>query len=374
MPTKSPQNLPTLTVRELNRATLARQMLLERAPIGAVEAVERLAGMQAQYSPSPYIGLWNRLKGFKIDDLTTALHNREIIKASMMRWTLHLASARDYPYFSTAITAARLAGWSSIIERSGVDNHELHAKLLEYATEPRTQQDIRTFLRSHAPHVDQREIWHMATARGWLVHSPPSGLWRYFGKNSYISAHEWLGPIEKPSLEEAMVHLVRRYLAAFGPATRADVMAWGGLRRVSYVDTALKTLSDEIVTFQDDSGKTLYDLAAAPRPGSDVPAPVRFLPKWDNLLLAYANRERTLPDRYRKTVIEKNGDVHPTFLVDGVVAGMWTIKQERKTAVLSLETFEPLALSTRALLEEEGMRLAHFIEPDSTHHTVKIAS
>jgi len=170
------------------------------------------------------------------------------------------------------------------------------------------------------------------------------------------------------------VHIVRRYLAAFGPATRADVAAWSGLRRLAWIDAALQSLGDEVVTFQDEAGKTLYDLASSPRPGGNVPAPVRFLPKWDNLLLAYADRERVLPARYRKTVIEKNGDVHPTFLVDGLVAGMWTIKQERKTAILSLESFEPLAPSTRTLLEEEGTRLAEFIEPDAADYQVKMAA
>ena len=374
MPKKPPPDLPTITLREMNRATLARQMLLRRERISAVEAVERLAGMQAQYSPSPYIGLWTRLDGFKIDDLTKALHNREIVKASMMRWTLHLASAGDYPYISTAITDARLTLWRSFIERSGVDNRDLHKKLLDYASVPRTRDEINAFLHEQAPHVRREDLWYIASAGGWLVHAPPSGQWRYFGKNVYISAHKWLGPIEKPTLEDAMVHIVRRYLAAFGPATRADVVAWSGLRRVIWIDTALKSLGEEVVTFQDEHGKTLYDLASSPRPGGDVPAPVRFLPKWDNLLLAYANRERVLPDHYRSIVIRKNGDVLPTFLVDGVVAGMWTIKVERKAALLSLEAFEPLAPSTRTLLEEEGMRLAAFIEPDAAHHVVKIAS
>ncbi len=374
MPKKSSLDLPTLTLRELNRATLSRQMLLEREPIGPVEAVERLAGMQAQYSPSPYIGLWTRLDGFKIKDLTEALHKRRIVKASMMRWTLHLASARDYPYISTAIIDARLSLWGSFIKRSGVNSHDLHKKLLGYASEPRTRDEINTFLHQHAPHMKREDIWYIASAGGWLVHSPPSGLWRYFGKNSYISAHEWLGPIEKPSLDEAMVHIVRRYLAALGPATRADVAAWSGLRRVTWIDAALESLGDEVIAFQNEQGKTLYDLASSPRPGAEVPAPVRFLPKWDNFLLAYADRERILPDRYRKTVIEKNGDVHPTFLVDGVVAGMWTIKQERKAALLSIESFEPLAPSTRVMLEEEGMRLAHFIEPDAADHVVKMGS
>src|SRR5207245_297758 len=153
------------------------------------------------------------------------------------------------------------------------------------------------FLDAQVPnghHFDRRILWHSASSLGWLVHTPPSGTWRYFGKNPYIAARQWLDDIQPLTLETGMVHMLRRYLAAFGPATRADVVQWAGLRRVSLVDTALRALGDEIIAFKDESGKILYDLASAPRPTSDNPAPPRFLPKWDNLLLAYQDRERVL--------------------------------------------------------------------------------
>lgn len=377
MPKKSPQPVATLTLRDLNRATLARQMLLERESIDTVEAVERLAGLQAQYSPSPYIALWSRVKGFQHEHLTRALADRSVVKASLMRWTLHLASARDYPSLTVVISNSRTTGWRNIAAKAGLDVPALHRSLLGYTAQPRTLEQMQVFLDAQVPHnhdLHPRMIWHSASSLGGLVHVPPSGTWRYFGKNSYIAAHQWLGDVREPSLEDSMVFLVRRYLAAFGPASRADVVQWAGLRRVSLVDTALQALGDEVIAVEDESGKTLYDLADAPRPDGDTPAPPRFLPKWDNLLLAYEDRERVLPDRYRKTVIGVNGDVLPTFLVDGVVAGMWTPSRNRDTALLSLEPFAPIDPTTHSQLEEEGLRLIKFMEPDAAAHEVSIAA
>ena len=367
----------TLTLRDLNRAALARQMLLAREKVGVVEAVERLAGMQAQYSPSPYIGLWARLTGFSIEDLSSALVARNVVKASLMRWTLHLASAGDYPYFARAIAESRISVWRANAERAGVDTLALHSSLLNFAAKPRLLEEMRDFVDGQAnlpPDPDRYPytVWHAASALGWLVHVPPSGTWKYFGKNSYISTREWLGQTAEPSLSEALVHLVRRYLAAFGPATRADVVNWSGLRKVSQVDDALKVLGDEVITFHNEAGKTLYDLASSPRPGGDVPSAPRFLPKWDNLLLAYEDRERVLPERYRKTVIRKNGDVLPTILVNGVVAGMWSVKVERKTATLSIEPFEVIRPSDVEMLEEGGTDLVKFMEPAAGSHKVSI--
>lgn len=373
MPTKLPQPPSTLTIRELNRATLARQMLLQRESTGPVEAVERLAGLQAQYSPSPYIALWTRLEGFEHKHLTRALEDRTIIKASLMRWTLHLLSARDYPYFVPIITDSRTAGWRNIAAKAGLDVPALHAKLLEFASEPRTQKEMKDYLNEQVPHdkdFDLRILWHTASSLGGLVHKPPSGTWRYFGQNPYIAAHLWLGDIETPSLEEARVYMVRRYLSAFGPASRADVVQWGGIRKASVIDAALRALGDEVISFKDEKGVILHDLVDAPRPGSDTPAPVRFLPKWDNLLLSYQDRERVLPSHLRKTVIKINGDVMPTFLVDGVVAGMWSSTRNRDAAVLSLEPFGEVDASIRSQLEEEGLRLLEFIEPDATNYEV----
>lgn len=384
MPAKLPQPQATLTQRDLNRATLARQMLLRREPVSAVEAIERLGGMQAQYSPSPYLGLWSRVDGFQREELTQALHDHTAVKASLMRWTLHVVSARDYPYFTTALRDMRVASWRYVFEEAGldvsggdvgVDMHALHETLMEYASEPRSFEQMVAFVVGqvqHDPEQQPRVARHAASGLGWLVHPPPSGLWQYFGKTSYVSARKWLDSVETPGTDESVTYMVRRYLAAFGPATRPDVLQWSGLRTVGQVDEALESMGDAVVAFKNERGKVLYDLAHAPRPVGDIEVPVRFLPKWDNLLLAYEDRTRVLPEAYRKTIIRKNGDVLPTFLVDGVVAGSWEASSKRKTATLTLQAFEPLDQSARSLLEDEGGRLIRWIEPDATSYEVTI--
>ncbi len=377
MPAKLPQPQATLTLRDLNRATLERQMLLGRETISPVEAVERLAGLQAQYSPSPYIALWSRVEGFERHQLTEALMGRTVVKASLMRWTLHIVSVRDYPFFTTAMRDMRVASWRYVFEDAGLDMPALHDKLLEFAAEPRSFEEMVAFVATQVPHDPERQprvARHAASGLGWLVHQPPSGIWKYFGKARYVAARKWLEGTEDPTSEEAVAYMVRRYLAAFGPATRPDVLQWSGLRTVSQVDAALQSFGDNIVAFKDDSGKLLYDLREAPRPGGDVAVPVRFLPKWDNLLLAYDNRQRVLPEKYRKVVIRKNGDVLPTLLVDGVVAGIWEVTGKRNSATLSMELFEPVDPSTRALLQEEGYCLLRWIEPEVAAHEVKFGA
>ncbi len=364
-----------LTLRALNRATLARQMLLQREQIDAIQAVERLAGMQAQYLPSPYIGLWTRLLGFRHVQLTEALLSRQLIKASLMRWTLHIATARDYPYFSRAVTESHLAGWKSIGQQRGIDTVALHKSLMDFASEPRLLGDIKEYLENLMPShegLSREDLWYLASSHGGLVHTPPSGTWRYQGKNSYIDSRLWLEGLEEPSLEESMRVLVEHYLLAFGPASRADIAQWGGIRRMGLIDSALQAQGDRLVSFKAEGGTTLYDLVDAPRPGGDIPAPPRFLPKWDNLLLAYNNRERVLPACYRKTVIRINGDVMPTFLVDGMVAGMWAVALSRKAALLTLKPFGHLDQAVRGTLEEEGSRLVRFIEPEAKSYEVRM--
>lgn len=377
MPAKLPQPQSTLSLRELNRATLTRQLLFERETLGVVEVVERLAGMQAQYSPSPYIGLWTRLLDFRHEQLTEAILSRQIIKASLMRWTLHLASARDYPYFSRAVTESRLAGWKSTGQKRGIDTVALHKSLMDFISEPRPLDDITEHLAMQVPApegLSRRDLWYLASSHGGLVHTPPSGTWRYFGKNSYIDSRLWLEGLEEPPLDEAMRWLVQRYLAAFGPASRADILQWGGVRRMGMIDAALQSLGDELTAFKDEKGTVLYDLGGAPRPGGDTPVPPRFLPKWDNLLLAYQDRERVLPARYRKSIIKINGDVLPTFLVDGVVAGTWATTRERDAALLRLEPLEAVAPDTIAALEAEAQDLIRFIELDASIFAVEVGS
>jgi hypothetical protein len=336
-----------LTLKELNRATLARQLLLERKKSGVLPAIERLAGMQAQWPPSPYIGLWSRLDGFKRDTLERAVLRGDVLKPTVMRGTLHLVTARDYPMFWWALRD--MPTWYG-------ENHLAHAlKALKGARElaeqaPLTYKQALDYLESigHTDDLERRRILHALRRRAHLLHAPDSALWTTQPSAVF---HPYPEPGELDILV-ARTGLVRRYLAAFGPATRADIADWSGLR-VADIVPALEAL-EPLRRFHDENGRELLDVPRAPLPGADTPAPVRFLPKWDNTLLAHADRRRVLPEELRKTVIAKNGDVTQTFLVDGVVAGSW--KADRKGKV-ELTPYAPLPRVARREVEEEAARL-----------------
>jgi hypothetical protein len=337
-----------LTLKELNRATLARQLLLERKKMGAVAAIERLAGMQAQWPPSPYVGLWSRVVGFKRETLERAIVKGDVVKPTVMRGTLHLISTRDYPMFWWALRD--MPTWYD-------DSHLAHAlKALTGARrlaeqKPLTHKEGLEFLEREHGHGDdqtRRRIFHAVRRHAHLLHAPESALWR--GRPSAV-----FQPYPEPEpldVLAARTELVRRYLAAFGPASRADIADWSGLRVTDFAG-ALETL-EPLRRFRDENGRELLDLPRAPLPPADTPAPVRFLPKWDNTLLAHADRRRVLPEELRKTVIGKNGDVTQTFLVDGLVAGSWSNDKQGK---VTLTPFAPLPRAARREVEDEAARL-----------------
>ncbi len=338
-----------LSLRELNRALLERQLLLQRRRLSIPRAVERLCALQAQYSLSPYIALWSRIDGFRREQLTRALEERRVVKASLFRITLHMASARDYPYFAAAFlpaaqemtpraTAATIAELSRAVNAAATKAPITHEQLEAIASERLGGFRWRT--RTLAP----------------LVHLPPSGTWRFHGRPQLLAMSQWLG-VELPGREEGAEHLVRSYLAAFGPATQNDLVRFAGVR-TGDVRPGLERL--ELRAFRDERGRVLLDLPRAPLPNADTPAPVRFLPKWDSSLLAYAPPERTriLPEKFRETVIRKNGDVLPTVLVDGFVAATWDV--DRKHG-LQIRPLSRLSKAERAQIEEEGERLLGFV-------------
>jgi hypothetical protein len=338
-----------LSLRELNRALLERQLLLKRRRLSVQQAVERLCALQAQYSPSPYIALWSRLEGFRKEQLTRALEQRRVVKSSLFRITLHITSARDYPYFAAAwlraaqeatprVTATKIAELSRLVNAAATERPITHEELEAIAAEGMGGFRWRT--RTLAP----------------LVHVPPSGTWRFHGRPELLAMKKWLG-VELPSREDGAEHLVRSYLAAFGPATQEDLLRFAGVR-VGDVRPGLERL--KLRTFRDERGRKLLDLPRAPLPPADAPAPVRFLPKWDSTLLAYAPPERTriLPEKFRATVIRKNGDVLPTILVDGFVAATWEID---KRAKLDIKSLRPLSRSERSEIDAAGKRLLAFV-------------
>jgi hypothetical protein len=337
-----------LTLKELNRATLARQLLLERKKIGVLPAIERIAGMQAQWPPSPYVGLWSRVAAFKRESLERAVRSGDVVKPTVMRGTLHLVTARDYPMFWWALRD--MPTWYD-------DTHLAQAlKALAGARrlaeqEPLTHKAGLAYLEhehGHADELERRRIFHAVRRHAHLLHAPESALWS--GRPLGVF-HPYPEP-EPMDVLAARTELVRRYLGAFGPATRADIADWSGLRVTDFA-AALDAL-EPLRRFRDENGRELLDVPRAPLPAADTPAPVRFLPKWDNTLLAHADRRRVLPEELRRTVIAKNGDVTQTFLVDGIVAGSWSVDKKGNVAIAP---FAPLPRVARRAVEDEAAHL-----------------
>jgi Winged helix DNA-binding domain len=360
--------MTTLTLRQMNRWTLARQMLLERTELDPVTAIERLAGMQAQHSPSPYIGLWSRLHRFQREELQTALLADAVFKATLMRGTLHLVSARDYDRYRVA-THSKSHIYSKTVralEEIGVDVDAIRAEVLAAVAAQRLRRrEIEELVRHRIPpDLPDYAGWSTVALSGELVNVADDAHFGYFGGGRYRPS-----PPRASEQADASRHLAGAYFAAFGPATRADLSQWSG-EPVSAFSEALNSL--DLVSFRAEDGRTVLDLPDAPRPEADIPAPVRFLPKWDNLLLAYERRERVLPEPYRRIVIRKNGDVLPTFLVDGVVAGTWEAPL-RGRALLTLIPLESIGAPHRTEIEEEGSLLLAWLRPDTDRRELRWA-
>ena len=335
-----------LTLRELNRALLERQMLLKRKRLGVQEAVERLCALQAQYSLSPYIALWSRLTGFQREQLTRALEEREVVKSTLFRITLHITSARDYPYFAAAFLPAAQEMTARVTpEQTAKLSRKVHAA----SKKPLTHEQLEALA---AEEMGGR--WRTRILAP-LLHLPPSGTWRFWGTPTLLGMKTWLG-VDLADREEGAKRIVERHLAAFGPATQQDLLRFAGVR-VGDLRPGLEQL--ELRAFRDERGRKLLDLPRAPLPDGETPAPIRFLPKWDSSILAYAppERSRILPEKFRSTVIRKNGDVLPTVLVDGFVAATWNIDRKRG---LELEPLRRLTKAERAEIDEEGVRLVEF--------------
>jgi DNA glycosylase AlkZ-like len=335
-----------LTLRELNRATLARQLLLARKRISAPAVIERLVGMQAQWPRAPYVGIWTRTTSFRRKALERDLANATVVKATVMRQTLHLVTPRDYGLFRAAMSETNFP-WESSVAKSLAP-----AVRALCESGPVTRADGIAYLeREHGlTGVAARRAWRAARARAHLVHHHETALWDARPAGRFVA-------LEEPDAEdptEARAEMLRRYLTAFGPASRRDVVAWS-MMHVPEIQRALDRL-EPLRRFRDEQGRELLDVPRAPLPDAETPAPVRFLPKWDNLLLAFADRTRVLPEEYRKEVIRMNGDVAQTFLVDGFVAGIWRTENGR----VALEPFVKLSPSVRRELEDEAARLEAF--------------
>lgn len=359
----------TMSTRELNRATLTRQMLLEREAAPVVEAVERLAGMQAQEPKPPFVGLWSRLEGFRRDDLAEALRGHEVVRGPLMRSTLHLLSAADFAAFRPALSPhlnAAVRSFGGAAKRlEEVEFLPVAIELL--AQEPREYNELRALLSERFPDVNHRVLGYAVRTQLPLVMVPTDDPWAFPRVAKFALADGKLGrSIPDEGSPESMI---RSYLAAFGPASAADFVEWSGLKRMK---PAFEELRPELAVFEDEDGRELFDLPDAPRPGADAPAPPRFLPEFDNLVLAHANRRRVLADEHRPGLVTKNLRVKATFLWDGFAAGTWTVERKRGKATLRIAPFESLPRGAKAGLAEEGEMLLRFTEGEDAALDVQI--
>ena len=335
-----------LTLRELNRATLARQLLLQRKRLGPARVIEHLVGMQAQSAQAPYVGIWTRATNFRRASLERPLVRGDVVRARVMRQTLHLVTQRDYGLIRAAMSTVNFP-WESVSAK------ELAPKIRALAADGGvTAAEAYEYLERELGLTgrEARYAWQYGRVAGHVAHHHEDALWagRQTGRFVALDEPEAYDPTE------ARAEMLRRYLAAFGPATPRDMNAWS-MQHASEIAKALDRL--ELRRFRDEQGRELLDVPRAPRPDPSTPAPVRFLPKWDNVLLSFADRTRVLPDEYRRTVIGQNGDVAQTFLVDGVVAGKWRADGGR----VVLEPFAPLPRTARRELEDEARRLEAFL-------------
>lgn len=362
-----------LSQRALNRATLARQMLLERRKATVTQAIEKLAGLQAQAPNPPYIGLWSRIEGFRREQLTEALKKRRIVRMSTMRATLHLMAASDAlawrpllePVHQRGLAgeharalegidraAVVKAGW--VLLREGPLNSSELGQALALQWKDRAPASLAALIRNNVP----------------LVHLPPAGSW-----NSHQSAQlqpiaEWLGESAADVAPATQDDLLLRYLAAFGPATLADAGAWSGLTGWKAVAERLRP---QLRVFTGEQGQELFDLPRAPRPDPDTPAPPRLVAEWDNLLLSHADRSRVMSEEHRARVFTVNGIVRGTVLLDGFVSGIWKIERAKNTATAVLEPFTRWSKADRLGVQEEAMRLLAFAaDGGGERHDVRV--
>jgi hypothetical protein len=364
---------PSLTLRALNRATLARQMLLVREKTTVPRVIERLVALQAQWPRPPFLGLWSRMKDFRRQDLTRLLVARRVVRATSLRATLHLMTAKDYVSLRAAIQPALTQGSLRVLQArvKGLDLERLVATARAFfEEEPRTFEELRDFLVKGHPKGDIRAMAYFARTHLPLVQGPSASDWGFAGVADFAVAESWLGkPLARgPSPGP----LVLRYLAAFGPATPSDAQAWSGLPAPSVRD-AFTALRPRLIAVRGERGRELFDLPKAPRPPEDAPAPVRFLPEFDNLLHSHVERRRFLADRHRRFVFLPALRDASTFLVDGFVAGTWKIERKKETATFVIEPFSAPAKGAREALAKEGEALARFVESEAREVEIRFA-
>lgn len=349
-----------LTPRDLNRMLLARQMLLARETISPVEAIGRLFALQAQLPKGPFIGLWARLSGFRREDLLAAIQQRQVVRSTFLRGTLHLVTAEDILAFRTTVMPAldvTLPGGGrpspALIDKA--------MKLAErhFAPGPKDFESVRQVFAEAGIEEVRPIAWGV---RVWLplVQAASETPYGHEPGGAFTLVKTWLGREENPKADPQ--GLVRRHLAAHGPSLPADVSAWSGLKGAAAL---LESMDQELVTFRDEKNRVLYDLKDAPRPSGETPAPVRLLADFDAAVLNRADRTGIVRPQHVKLVASKNLIVSPTVLVDGVVVGTWRVEVRRKTATVSVRLFEAVSARNRKAIEVEAVSAAMFLAPEA---------
>ena len=346
-----------LTARQLNRATLGRQLLLRRETLDAVEGVRRVVALQAQEPASVYIALWNRLAGFDPTDLDRAYAEHAVVKASLLRITLHAVTADDYPAFHQAmqftLRAARLNdGRFAVAGLSKADADALLPAVLEFAVKPRSGAEMEAWLDDRLGVLPRPGVWWAMRTYAPLWHAPATGPWTFRPKAAYTAARTTAAA----DVDIAVQQLVRRYLAGFGPASVADIAQFSTIVRPP-IHSAVEALGDELVRLEGPDGRELLDVPTGLLPAEGAAAPPRLMAMWDSVLFGHVGRERVVPAEYRGLVIRRNGDTLPTLLVDGYVAGVW----RPLDGGIEATAFRPLSDDDWAGLETEAQGLLAFI-------------
>ena len=350
-----------ISARGLNRATLDRQMLLERKWFGVSEAVGRVVALQAQHPASPYLALWNRLRDFNPSDLDRAFADYSVVKATVMRITLQAVHPDDYQVFREAVDpslhGARLR--DRRFARSGLTPEEgiaLIPEFLGFSQQARTADECKIWLDERLGDRSHRGVWWALRQYAPLWRAPTGDPWSFGARTSYVAAERRPALADDEAANRALQTLIKRYLTGFGPASMADVAQFALVTRAR-VKVALQGLDGEFVELKGPNGERLYDLPGASLPDEETPAPPRLLGMWDNVLLSHADRSRVIPEPYRKHVARSNGDLLPTLLVDGYVAGVWRPVDGQ----IEASAFHPLSVETWSRLADEARDLVALI-------------
>ena len=357
-----------LSRRALNRALLARQLLLCRSCDTVLATLTHLVGLQAQTPNAPYLALWSRLKSFNPSQLIALIHDRRVVRIALMRGTIHSVTDNDClelrPHFDPVLDRGLRGAFGKHLKGLNLKQVEAAARRI-LKKQPLTFDDLGKLLTKRWPDREPAALANAARASLPLIQIPPRGIWGEGGPAAHVLAESWLGkPLGTALPLEPMIY---RYLAAFGPASVRDAQAWSGLTGLRPI---VEKMRSSLVTFVDEAGIELFDLPEAPRPDADTPAPPRFLPVFDNVLLSHADRGRILTESHRKMLFGTAALLEGSVLIDGFVGAKWKIVQEASGGLLTVQPFAPLSKRDRAAISDEGIELLKFAMPASGDHEI----